>query len=378
MKIRRLLAAVALTFTSLALPGLSDVAQAENCGWAMVNADGVSGAVLVGDCGGAFLAEWNSLGLTEGVFKSYGCKLPCQFVIQTRQSETGNVAGYSSSFNQPPEQSRVTYDGATNSFTVSNGPPENPKVSLIIKDGIATDSSGRSFNTGTGVTTSTTLTQEQYAQLVTETKRIDNAKTQRELALNQAIALAAQTPGLERCVTWSGYYENGRECATATSSDTATAQTRSVSNSLETSETSSILSINRVDSTTVIDSVTVQVKAANEFETPTVINESVSITGSLSKVSGFLVKLETDTAVSTALTKSLQIVSNLKKTISAKVVKLPDSVESTETVVSKTPKVCAADGNRLAKLSKGVCRFTYSVTAESGNQYAIDKAFSFK
>ena len=378
MNLKRILAVAILIFSSLSVPALNQAAHAENCGWAMVDADGVSGAVLVGDCGGSFLAEWNALGLTEGVFRNYGCKLPCQFVIQTRQSETGNVAGYSGSFNQPADQSRVTYDNSTNSFTVSNGPIENPKVSLIIKDGVATDSSGRSFNTGTGVTTTTTLTQEQFSQLVTETKRIDNAKSQREIALNQARDLAVQTLGLERCVSWSGYYENGRECATAVTSDTATVQTRSISNSLNTSDTSSVLNVISSDSGTVADSITVVVKAPNEFETPTVRSEAVMVSGGYSKLSTLLVKLETETAISSEISKSLQIVDSLKKSTAAKSVNLPNLKISEEEVSTLTPQVCVASENRVLRIGKGTCRFTYTAVAESGNQFLISKSFKFR
>jgi hypothetical protein len=86
-----LVLALSLPVSSIVNPQTLPAANASDCGWAMVNSDGVSGAVLVGDCAGSFLAEWDRLGLTEGVFINYGCKLPCRFVIQTVASETGNV-----------------------------------------------------------------------------------------------------------------------------------------------------------------------------------------------------------------------------------------------------------------------------------------------
>ena len=127
-----------------------------------------------------------------------GCPAGSRIIFQTKADpDTGNVAGYHGS---SPGTS-VQYDDATNSFTISNGSPAAApgtptppaKITLIIKDGIATDSSGRSFSTGNGVSASTTLSQDQYQQLVTETSRIDSAKNQRQSALSQAQLLAAQT-----------------------------------------------------------------------------------------------------------------------------------------------------------------------------------------
>lgn len=81
----------------------------------MVDADGKSGGVSVGDCEGNVYKEWERLGLIEGVFKNAGCKLPCRFVIQTREDPvTKNVVGYSTDFStqnrDSGQHSQVTYD----------------------------------------------------------------------------------------------------------------------------------------------------------------------------------------------------------------------------------------------------------------------------
>ncbi len=354
----------------------SSPAQAENCGWAMVNADGVSGAVLVGDCGGAFLAEWNALGLTEGVFVNYGCKLPCRFVIQTRQSETGNVAGYSSSFNQPAEQSRVTYDSNTNSFTVSSGPSTSPSISLIIKDGIATDSSGRSFNTGTGISTTTTLTAEQFNSFVKETTRIESAKSQQSIALAKSRELALQTPGIERCVSWEGYLENGKECSIATAPDSSTVSSSSVINSLA-SDTSTILSIPD-SSTSGSESVTVTVKGDNEFKNVLLEIDGVSFKGKFEEIISLASKLESSKTISEDISKNFQKLGQLRSKTYSSSVKLPNAKFSDEKIKTTTPSVCRVEGISILRLAKGSCEISYTLESESGNEYSSNRSWIFK
>ena len=351
-------------------------AQAENCGWAMVDADGVSGAVLVGDCGGSFLAEWNSLGLTEGVFKSYGCKLPCTFVIQTRQSETGNVAGYSSSFDQPSDQSRVTYDAATNSFTVANGPTSSPSISLIIKDGIATDSTGRSFNTGTGVSATTTLTAEQFNSFVRETTRIESAKSQQSIAKAKSIELALQTPGIERCVTWQGFLENGKECSKAISSDSSTVTSISETNSLV-SESTTVLSIPD-SATSLSESVTVRVKGDNEFKVASLEINSVQFSGKTSEIVSLVTKLETEKPISQDISRNFEKLNQLRSRTYSSEIKLPNSKFSDETISVSTPRICRVEGISIIKIAKGSCEISYSLTSKSGNEYTSNKSWIFK
>ena len=363
-----------LFFSSIVF--VPNVAHAENCGWAMVNADGVSGAVLVGDCGGSFLAEWNALGLTEGVFINYGCKLPCRFVIQTRQSESGNVAGYSSSFNQPADQSRVTYDGTNNSFTVSNGPAESPRVSLIIRDGIATDSTGRSFNTGTGISTTTTLSADQFNNLVKETNRIDSANTQQSSALAKSKELALQTPGIERCVTWEGYLENGRECSLANISDSPTVTSFSPYNSLK-SESSTVIAITDTP-TAISESITVTVKKLNEFTNSLIEIDGVKFRGKSLDVINLASKLEGEKVISSDISKNFQKLNQLRPITYSATVKLPDSKYLQESLVSNTPSICSTAGILVTRLSKGTCDVSYSLSSKSGNEYSTNKMWVFK
>jgi hypothetical protein len=369
MQLPRLSSKIAFSLLLSSILIYPQSASADLGGYAVVHPDGHV-------CGVIVATSTDPFGNGGTMPQEYmGCPAGSRIIFQTQADpETGNVAGYHGT----GSDNNVQYDAPSNTFTISNGPSEAPRISLIIKDGIATDSTGRSFNTGSGLSASTALSQEQFNQLVNETTRVENARTQQGLARTEAQNLAILTPGLERCVSWSGYYESGKECALASSSDTATVQNRSIGSSLTNSETETVLNVISADSGTTVDSVTVKVKPANEFETPTVTFEAVSVSGVISKVSTFLLSLETRTAISSEISKSLMIVDSLRKSTAAKSVNLPNLKISEEKVSSLTPQICVASENKVLRVGKGTCRFTYTAVAESGNQFSIKQSFKFR
>ena len=388
-----LILALSLTTYSLVNVNTLPSADASDCGWAMINSDGVSGAVLVGDCAGSFLAEWDRLGLTEGVFINYGCKLPCRFVIQTLASETGNVAGYSSSF----ESSNVTYDAQNNSFIVTQPEASSPtsgtqqptpsRVVMVIKDGVATDSSGRSFSTGTGISTTTTLSQEQYSSLISETNRLDNASTQKSLALTKSRILALETPGLERCVKWSGYLEKGEECSLATTTESTSLSSRSLSSSIASDTATAVISVDTGTSVIAMSSTTtgsdsvplsITVKQGNENADPKLEVSTVNVVANANEVVQISAKVESDKKFSIDVEKYINKLLAIAAETNLSKFKLPSSRLSQESSVSLTPLVCSVEGLLVQKKSKGVCSISYTIVPPSGNSYTVEKTFTFK
>jgi hypothetical protein len=67
-----------------------------------------------------------------------GCPVGSAIIFQTKPSPSGNVAGW--------HGANVTYSGGV--FTIKN----NGVVAMTISDGIATDSTGRMWDTGSGAT----------------------------------------------------------------------------------------------------------------------------------------------------------------------------------------------------------------------------------
>jgi hypothetical protein len=388
-----LILALSLTTYSLVNVNTLPSADASDCGWAMINSDGVSGAVLVGDCAGSFLAEWDRLGLTEGVFVNYGCKLPCRFVIQTLASETGNVAGYSSSF----ESSNVTYDAQNNSFIVTQPEASSPtsgtqqptpsRVVMVIKDGVATDSSGRSFSTGTGISTTTTLSQEQYSSLISETNRLDNASTQKSLALTKSRILALETPGLERCVKWYGYLEKGEECSLATTTESTSLSSRSLSSSIASDTATAVISVDTGTSVIAMSSTTtgsdsvplsITVKQGNENADPKLEVSTVNVVANANEVVQISAKVESDKKFSIDVEKYINKLLAIAAETNLSKFKLPSSRLSQESSVSLTPLVCSVEGLLVQKKSKGVCSISYTIVPPSGNTYTVEKTFTFK
>jgi hypothetical protein len=344
--------------------------SAELGGYAVVHPDGRVCGVIVATSSDPF-----GNGGTMPV-EYMGCPPGSRIIFQTKADpNTGNVAGYHGS---SPGTS-VQYDGSTNSFSISNSSPTTEtKVTLIIKDGIATDSSGRSFSTGNGVSATTTLSQAQFEQLVSETSRIDSAKNQRQIALGQAQALAAQTPGVERCVSWSGYLENGQECAIAITSDTATVQTRSVSNSLSNIDSQTVLSVESSTVSGSSDSVTITVKATNEYVTPLIKSEAVDVQGAVSKVAALALKIETSLKSALDIDRSLRKFDSIRKITASSIVNLPKAKLSQESGVSLTPAVCSASGTQVSRIGKGLCTIAYTIVSEVGNSYTTENSFSFR
>lgn len=318
-----------------------------------------------------------------------GCPVGARIVFQTKPSADGNVAGYHGTGSNG--QTTVTYDDTSKSFTVSNSTspgnsnnsntPVITQVTLVIKDGVATDRSGNSFNTGTGATTETTLTPEQYKNLVTESKRIENAGNQRQDAINKSKELAIQTPGVERCVSWQGHLESGTECSKAILENISTGETLTVtSNSLKNTITESSKNILKTDTSTAgVDSVTVTVKEKNEFEVAAIKVEKVEFEGKPKDIISVAQKLETSTVAVKAIETAFLKFDAIKTQTTAKTVALPDARYVAEETVSETPRVCKIEGITVVRLKKGTCNISYTLTSlENGNVYTAEKSITFK
>lgn len=366
------------------LTNISTPAHAEEVGgFAVVHPDGHVCGVIVGS-----IAYFGGNDRVMG-HEYMGCPVGARIIFQTKASETGNVAGYHGTGSNG--QTAVTYDDTSKSFTVSNstslGNSNNPntpvitQVTLVIKDGVATDRSGNSFNTGTGATTETTLTPEQYKNLVTESKRIENAGNQRQDAINKSKELAIQTPGVERCVYWQGNLESGTECSKAILANISTGETLTVtSNSLKNTITESSKNILKTDTSTAgVDSVTVTVKEKNEFEVAAIKVEKVEFEGKPKDIISVAQKLETSTVAVKAIETAFLKFDAIKTQTTAKTVALPDARYVAEEAVSETPKVCKIDGITVVRLKKGTCNISYTLTSlENGNVYTAEKSIKFK
>jgi hypothetical protein len=100
-------------------------------GYAVIHPDGYVCGVIVGN---AYFGN-NDRTMTS---EYMGCPTGSAIIFQTKPSPTGNVAGW--------HGANVTYSNGI--FTIKNG----AQVAMTISDGIATDSTGRVWDTGSGET----------------------------------------------------------------------------------------------------------------------------------------------------------------------------------------------------------------------------------
>ena len=100
-------------------------------GYAVIHPDGHVCGVIVGN---AYFGN-NDRTMTS---EYMGCPVGSPIIFQTKPSPTGNVAGW--------HGSNVTYSSGV--FTITN----SGQVAMTISDGIATDSTGRMWDTGSGAT----------------------------------------------------------------------------------------------------------------------------------------------------------------------------------------------------------------------------------
>jgi hypothetical protein len=98
-----------------------------------------------------------------------GCPSGSRIIFQTTASSTGNVAGW--------HGENVTYNG--NEFEIKNGRSDTATVQTKIQGGIATDSDGRVWDTGSGAVlkpaTGTTTTTPETATITTTTTTPETA-----------------------------------------------------------------------------------------------------------------------------------------------------------------------------------------------------------
>jgi hypothetical protein len=369
-----LIAILVSFFVSVSLP-LTPAQAEEVGGFAIVHPDGHVCGVIVGS-----IAYFGGNDRTmESEFM--GCPIGARIIFQTRASETGNVAGYHGTGSNG--QTEVTYDANTNSFAVANNSATRTEVTLVIKDGIATDSSGRSFNTGTGVSAETKLSPSEYEKLVSESQRIDRAINQKLAALNKSKDLALQTPGLERCVDWQGSLEQGTECSTATEAsisetDSKTVSSRSLVNSIIESQNNILVTDSSTASSDTVTA-TVAVKPMNEFQKDILTVSPVEITGSLKQVIEYARKVDETARGVNVLESALNRFDAIKSESSLKKVALPTAAKFAGLAKSDSPTICKIEGNKVVRLQKGACEFSYTFTSTvTGNSFTVGKSVAFK
>lgn len=374
-------------------------------GYAVVNSDGTVCGVIVANSSDPF-----GNGGTMPV-EYMGCPAGSRIVFQTKPSPDGNVAGYGAG-------GGTKYDSNTQIFTVSNsGNSDNTQPVLVIKDGVATDSSGNSFDTGSGAKTVTTLTPKELVDFLIVGNRVPsqildnfnseslgkalteanakltaNVKALVQEAIQKAITAARNTPNLERCINWSGYGNSGKECRTF-SSDTLTAVSTSSTQSLDTLTAGSEISPSGVVSSGSInsqsDSTTPKVSRESTLESlnstveklqvkSTITTESVSIKSTIKEIKPLVNAIVESSSIQKQMSAAIDKLGALREVTYSRNVKLPNYSLVDESAISLTPSICVVQGLTITGIGKGSCSVEYHMKDSNGNIFTIEKKINFK
>ena len=160
-----------------------------------------------------------------------------------------------------------------------------------------------------------------------------------------ALIAANQTPGIERCSSWSGYGETGKECAYVFI-DPAT-QERNFSNESSDAE----------DSDASVD----------------VGLDSVSVSGTSIKVASFALSITPNKSEARAISKLVNQFTSLKSTQRSAVLNLPKNSKLKYSVKSLSNKACKVTKSALRISSKASCSIEIKITDSVGNTYAFTK-----
>lgn len=176
-----------------------------------------------------------------------------------------------------------------------------------------------------------------------------------------ATQAAQSTPGIERCSSWSGYGESGRECAYVfidpkTSEETITSES-------ETDETEP----------TDGDATTPENSAEESDANIAVGLNAVAVSGSSLKVSETALALTPDSAEAKAISRLAAGFTAVRTVQKSLLQSFPKDAGLNYRVTSMTKNVCFASSFRVRISKPGLCIVNVEITDSSGNSYEIVK-----
>jgi hypothetical protein len=193
---------------------------------------------------------------------------------------------------------------------------------------------------------------------------IDNRKKVELLkakAKEVAEAAALKTPGIDRCSSWSGYGESGKECAYAFIDPKGKAGLNSSSEADEPSDDFS----DADEPSSVGDS--------EDKSSISVGLDSTEVKGSSLVIAQQAIAITPDKVEAASisdLAKGITGVDTIQKTL---LQTLPRDTNLTYKVISLTKSVCLASSWRVRITDPGLCRVQVMITDSAGNEYELIK-----
>jgi hypothetical protein len=230
-------------------------------------------------------------------------------------------------------------------------------------------------------------------------------------AARKAGELSKKTPGIQRCVSWSGFGTSGKECATynpgtsetltvtsfKASSETSTATTAgSASSETSTATTAGSASSETSTATTAgsasSETSTVSSDTKGKDETLNQINKVLdTLKGSSATSTDVIVVKSTPSEVKTilkevvptaneisAITNGISKFDSIRSQTYSSQHSLPSLRNVEESYTSLTPNVCAIEGNTAVSKSGGICSIEITVKDSLGNSFKTVKEVNFR
>jgi hypothetical protein len=209
-----------------------------------------------------------------------------------------------------------------------------------------------------------------------EVERRSKVELLKSKAKEVAEAAARTTPGIERCSSWSGFGESGRECAyafVAPTSSSASSPASSTTSPFTTSVT--VRSGTESASTPASNS-----PVAAETSSSSSVSSSIAVALDTVQVSGTSVQVArtalsvtpdpVEAASISALAEGITEVRTVQRTL---LQSMPRDANLTYRVTSATPNICLASTWRVRITNPGLCVLNVEITDSSGNSYEIIK-----
>lgn len=214
-----------------------------------------------------------------------------------------------------------------------------------------------------------------------EVERREKVALLRARAKAVAESAAKLTPGIERCSSWSGFGESGRECAYAfiappSSSPSTQSQTSSTSSPENPAPTQSIAVI-AVTASPVVDRVnpiTDQTGSTSSATQSVAVGlDSVAISGTSVQIARSALTITANPIEAKSISNLATSISSLPSILRGSVLSLPRDPQLTYEYRSLTPGVCRISPTRIWLAKNSLCQFELEITDSDGNSYEITK-----
>jgi hypothetical protein len=298
-----------------------------------------------------------------------GCPAGSALHLQGKVSPQGSVATYIGS--------EVIYSNGVFTITTSG------RVSLTIKDGMATTPDGVIYDTGSGevvfrpVVVVPIATPETDSVTATSKSETATATTQTVTPIDASadnVSVVKTETGSVTTLVYTAIVRAETGTATTTT-NTTVVLTKSDAGTATKTVTTQIAK-------TVTESGAIITKTTQSFGTESTVSTTataVAVTGSTKAVIA-----EVKEVIAPQKTSEVKALTDLLSTVSSKVektivktVKLPEKTPTTESAMSLTPAMCSVSGLVVTSLKKGLCKVAYTVTGSSNIPFTIEKTFNF-